>query len=401
MKKNNDLVTMTAFTFKTCLYSKLFRIIAVVGVIGILIFMNVDNLSKLFIEDVNVRVGVSVSTSEVFADNVTDALNILDSVDGEKISSENTKNIEKDLDKYDSEYAALVILDENDNAILHYNSTNVDGSLLNIIAEVVNQAHDYYLMEKVDISANQQMFLSEHTLSYVPHDSNSNAALINIIAIILVFLILTIYVVYLGNMIIEEKTGHISETLLSYVKPINFLYGKVLGILLALLLHIGIFVLTFAISKEIFAPPENGFAYSILNIFNEKTIFITGAMLILGYISYGFLYMCNASFVDTIQDSGQATIIQTILLIVSFYASFILQMHFNEVISEVLIYIPFVSIFNNLVYVSVMDPEWNKIILIVSIQIIETIVIAYFCSKGFMKGITNYGKRRKHKTKFF
>ncbi len=118
------------------------------------------------------------------------------------------------------------------------------------------------------------------------------------------------------------------------------------------------------------------------------------SMLILGYVSYGFLFAANSSFADTIQDSSQAAIIQTILLVISFYISLVIQLHYDEMIAETLKYLPFLSIFTNIVLTSMSKISWNEIVLIIFIQLFYTVLIGLFCSYRFKIGITNYGRKK-------
>lgn len=371
-----------------------FKIIAVIGLLIIIIALNFNSIIDLFTGSTNVyKVGIVVTNDK--------ELNKEINLDNNEIKYENIRFEEMGdyigkLENYDSEYIAILYVNtESNNVDLHYKS-NLDQ---NIISKVMYEGDNLSKQIKfinLGYSNDEINSLMGSNIRYYEHNSNSNTVFISTIANCLLFTILVIYVVYLGNIVIEEKTNRISETLLSYISPLELLVGKLLGIFLALLTHISIFTISYIISINIFGTSGNFFV-EISKAFNSKTLVMMLFMLVLGYVCYGFLYMSNSSYVDTIQDAGPASIIQTMILLISFYISFVLQLHFDKFIAEILIYIPFVSVFSNIVYVSVTNPSWIKIFSVILVQCLYVAVIGIICAKSFRNGITKYGRSKKRK----
>lgn len=388
MKK---ILLETNFTYSTYVKSIPFRIIAFIGIIIILAVVNIDYISETyFTNDEAYNVGVYIPVDSDISQKLTKESKTKFKYVFLK-DDKSDENIEK-LSSQTAKYDIIVIFNQNNyNVEFHYNS-QIPADIVNICATQFQKLAKIYQLTESGYSNEEIETILLNNIVYKEHNFVDKAT-INLAANLLIFLTMFIYVVHIGNTITEEKTSRISETLLSYISPLKMLVGKLLGMFLALLTHLFLFTIVYILAINIFQSSD--LLNNILAAFDFKTLLMMFCMLIFGYITYGFLYSANSAYVDNVQDIGQATIIQSVLIVIAFYFSLVLQMHYDANMAEVLIYIPFVSVFSNIVYTSVTDPSWLKIIFILLIQIIYTVVIGYICTNRFRKGITKYGIKSK------
>ena len=395
MKKKNKLFIEAAFTFRSYVKGITFRLVAILGVLLILVVLNIDNISKLLVDDTPCKIGITVSDTN-YEESVFQFFQSNEHIEYCLIFEKEAKDeIEKmeSMESDDATYCIIISFDiAKSSAEVDYssNASLEEITQVNAAVEVLN---NYINLSNLGFDDETISQIMSSNVIHNHHNSREGVEIINIVANCCLFLILMIYVAYLGSVIIEEKTSRISETLLSYITPTELMLGKLLGMLLALLLHLVLFVTIFLGFSKIFGT-DSELLKMILSIFNVKTLVIMLLMLLSGYVCYGFLYMCNSSFVDTVQDSTVSSIIQTMLMVLSFYISFIFQLHFDESIVGILNYIPFISVFTNIVYVSVLNPSWLMICWFIFIQIIIIGIVGFCCAKGFRAGITRYGAKK-------
>ena len=376
----------TKFTYLNYVKSGAFRIILFIGVILIVGIVNIDFITEqLFDDEHSHTIGVYVDERQV--DSSMFSAYSSEDVEFKILNDENPqKNIEA-LDRVNPKYDAIMVFDDTTKRVgFHYNA-QIDSGHLNEFVIKAEQMAKVFQLSDFGLDQGTIVTVIQENVDYFTYNDVDKAT-INLFANLIIFFTMFIYVVHIGNIIIEEKTSKISETLLSYISPLEMLIGKLIGMFGVLFTHLSAFVLIYLISINVFDSYE--IYDQIVNAFNAKTLVMMLAMLIVGYITYGFLYAANSSYVDTVQDAGSASIVQSVILVIAFYIALILQMHFDATIAEIMKFTPFFSIFSNIVLTSVTDPSWGKISLIILIQIVYAIIIGLICAKKFRKGITKY-----------
>ncbi|MDR0919267.1 MAG: ABC transporter permease [Oscillospiraceae bacterium] len=391
--KRNNLMVEAVFTFKCYIRGILFRIIAFLGVVLILVGLNIDKISALFEEDEVLNVGIVIS-DENFSNDIMDNFSSDDKIKVTKLSSDIADTEVSVMDTYEENYGIIMFFNlENYSVDFHY-SSSFPSDDLNTIGSLADGVNNYLKMENLNLNEEQLLSLTQNSINYIPHTSLENTQLISLFANILMFLILVTYAISLGNIILEEKTGRISETLLSYIKPTELLFGKLFGMLWALLIHIAIFVVTFIVAENLFGM-KSDLVNDIFDVFTPKSLVCTVAMLLFGYLCFGLIFMCISSFVETVQDSNIPALVQSVFILCSYYVSFALTMHFNEETVYNLSFAPFLSIFTNIVYVSVIETSWFVVLQFILIQVIFVLLTGLITGKLFKRGITKYSKKRR------
>ncbi len=240
--------------------------------------------------------------------------------------------------------------------------------------------------------------------------------------------LLFMFIIIYGNMImrsvIEEKTSRIIEVIVSSVKPMKLLLGKILGTSLAgvtqftawvLLLSIFSFAITaiFGIDPSAMQAEQMQTAVEasgnemeglmmeailefqnlpILNLVIMFLLFFIG-----GYLLYASLYAAIGAAVDSETDTQQFMLPILLPLILAVYVGFFTVIEDpHGTVSQVFSFIPFTSPVVMLMRIPFGVPIWQQIVsvLILFATFIGTV---WFAAKIYRVGILMYGKKPSYK----
>lgn len=239
--------------------------------------------------------------------------------------------------------------------------------------------------------------------------------------------LLFMFIIIYGNMImrsvIEEKTSRIIEIIISSVKPIKLLLGKIIGTSLAGVTQfvawvILISILTSVVSVVFGIDPgaaqsqqqemltqasgsssslflEAYRAYEGLPLTNLVIMFLL--FFVGGYLLYASLYAAIGAAVDNETDTQQFMIPVIMPLILSIYVGFFTVIENpHGTVSQVFSYIPFTSPVVMLMRIPFGVPIWQQV-LSVAILFITFIGMVFFAAKIYRVGILMYGKKPTYK----
>ena len=239
--------------------------------------------------------------------------------------------------------------------------------------------------------------------------------------------LLFMFIIIYGNMImrsvIEEKTSRIIEIIISSVKPIKLLLGKIIGTSLAGVTQfvawvILISILTSVVSVVFGIDPgaaqsqqqemitqasgsssslflEAYRAYEGLPLTNLVIMFLL--FFVGGYLLYASLYAAIGAAVDNETDTQQFMIPVIMPLILSIYVGFFTVIENpHGMVSQVFSYIPFTSPVVMLMRIPFGVPIWQQV-LSVTILFVTFIGMVFFAAKIYRVGILMYGKKPTYK----
>ena len=239
--------------------------------------------------------------------------------------------------------------------------------------------------------------------------------------------LLFMFIIIYGNMImrsvIEEKTSRIIEIIISSVKPIKLLLGKIIGTSLAGVTQfvawvILISILTSVVSIVFGIDPgaaqsqqqemitqasgsssslflEAYRAYEGLPLTNLVIMFLL--FFVGGYLLYASLYAAIGAAVDNETDTQQFMLPVIMPLILSIYVGFFTVIENpHGMVSQVFSYIPFTSPVVMLMRIPFGVPIWQQV-LSVAILFITFIGMVFFAAKIYRVGILMYGKKPTYK----
>ena len=239
--------------------------------------------------------------------------------------------------------------------------------------------------------------------------------------------LLFMFIIIYGNMImrsvIEEKTSRIIEIIISSVKPIKLLLGKIIGTSLAGVTQFAAWVILISIltsvvsfvfgidpgaaqsqqqemitqasgsSSSLFLEAYR--AYEGLPLTNLVIMFLL--FFVGGYLLYASLYAAIGAAVDNETDTQQFMIPVIMPLILSIYVGFFTVIENpHGMVSQVFSYIPFTSPVVMLMRIPFGVPIWQQV-LSVAILFITFIGMVFFAAKIYRVGILMYGKKPTYK----
>ena len=244
----------------------------------------------------------------------------------------------------------------------------------------------------------------------VKESSTEIASIIGMVFTILIYMFILLY----GNMVmqavLEEKKSRVVEVMVSSVKPVNLLIGKIVGIGLVGLTQLAIWVIMttvlFAGVSFFIANPEQAAAMSSgMDDFNTEAIMnsvmsINWLELIVyfvlyfigGYILYASIFAMFASAVDSEEDTSQYLTPVTLLIMFAFFAGFYSVSNPDGPLAFWTSLIPFTSPIVMMVRIPFGIPFWE--ILSSLVLLYGTfILISIFAGKISRVGILMYGKK--------
>lgn len=239
----------------------------------------------------------------------------------------------------------------------------------------------------------------------------------------LLFMFIIIYGNLIMRSVIEEKSSRIIEVIISSVKPIQLMLGKIFGTSLAGITQFAIWViliaiLSFAASSffgiDLSANPQQEMmtaavsdvnanselqaliaelhSLPLINLIVAFVLFFVG-----GYLLYSSLYAAIGAAVDNETDTQQFLMPVVILLVVGFYVGFFTALEDpHGTISVVFSYIPFTSPIVMLIRIPFGVPIWEQI-LSLSVLIFSFLVTVWIAAKIYRVGILMHGKKPSYK----
>ncbi len=244
----------------------------------------------------------------------------------------------------------------------------------------------------------------------VSESSTELATIIGMIFTILIYMFILLY----GNMVmqavLEEKKSRIVEVMVSSVKPVNLLIGKIVGIGLVGITQLVIWgvllgVLFSGLSLFISSPEQaaamstdmgdfdmEGLVASIMGInwFEMALYFLI--FFVGGYVLYASIFAMFASAVDSEEDTSQFMTPVTLLIMFAFFAGFYSVSNPDGPLAFWTSLIPFTSPIVMMVRIPFGIPLWEKL-LSVALLYGTFILISILAAKIYRVGILMYGKK--------
>ena len=218
----------------------------------------------------------------------------------------------------------------------------------------------------------------------------------------MILLFIMIYGQTVTRSVIEEKSQRITETIISSIKPIELMLGKMLGICLlgiTQILTIGIFIFCVAKFGEPLLMKAGVNSSQILNILSkiEFSPVVLGFMIIyffMGYIFYASIFAAVGSMVNT-EDEGQQFLAPIIILnMVGFFIMISVARNPDTTAAFWSSLIPFftpVVMFSRIAVSDPMMPSGAYLSLVT--MSIFIFLIVKFVAKIYRVGILMYGKK--------
>lgn len=222
------------------------------------------------------------------------------------------------------------------------------------------------------------------------YEAEPNALLIVYGLITIMFLAISTYGNNVATAIASEKSSRVMEVMITKVAPVPMMYGKILGIGLASLAQLFIFIGALLLwgNLGIFDIPEGSFIQTVIDTITWGTAFYILVFFILGYFIYATLFAIVGSMVSRPDDLSSATMPIVILLMASLAVEMLFVMDYPEgTMTKVTSYIPFtapMSVLIRIVYNTIAPAE---ILVALLIMIFFIALFAALAAKIYPKGV--------------
>jgi len=239
---------------------------------------------------------------------------------------------------------------------------------------------------------------------------------IGYVAAFLIYMFVFLYGSQVMRGVIEEKTNRIVEVMVSSVKPLELMTGKILGIALVALLQFTIWVgfgaLLYFLSVSVFlgdaldpekiaAGAQSASSSRALDIFKSLSTInfplLLGVFLfyfVVGYLLYASLFAGLASVVDKESDAGQFTFPVSLPLILAIIVLFRAVDDPNGALAFWFSLVPFTSPVIMLARIPFGVPGW-ELVLSMSLLLLTFVGGLWVAAKIYRTGILMYGKKPK------
>lgn len=330
------------------------------------------------------------------------------------------------------------------------------GVMSNIMASMKRNLSNVILLHEFNISQDSlDMYINNQTnrimlgqtfIDKSGEESHKNSTLkevqvvIGFILGILIYIFIFMYCSMVLRNVLEEKTNRIVEIIVSSVKPIQLMIGKIIGValigftqlmiwMLSLVIILGIVKFSFpnaftpesetiAVTQDMpnnyytYVPSdsqptetninnivENDFITSLMSINFTQIILFFLFFFICGYFLYASLYAAIGGAVDNETDTQQFMLPLTLPLLLTFVAAKYIAENPDGAVAFWFSIIPFTSPIAMLIRIpfGIEAVQVWEIILSCSLMIIGCIASVWFASKIYRTGILLYGKKITYK----
>ena len=237
---------------------------------------------------------------------------------------------------------------------------------------------------------------AEPNIINIGGDAASNVAIGYILIMFLLYTIIG-YANYVSSSIVTEKTSKAMELLITSVKPLYLMVGKVIGVGLAALTQVGVIVAAFALGIAINMPYWKATNGALLDLMQGGNVSAAIALIVivyflLGFFLYAFLIAAFASTVTRPEEAATVTLLPTLLLLTSLMFGFLTLFGvLGKTAVAALSFVPFFTPIILIARYTVGDTSTGQLVLGAVIMAVAIVVVAYLAAKIFRMGVMLYG----------
>ncbi|MED4071264.1 ABC transporter permease [Priestia endophytica] len=200
----------------------------------------------------------------------------------------------------------------------------------------------------------------------------------------------------IGTAIASEKSSRVMEIMVTKVKPLKMMFGKLFGVGVSSLLQLAIGIIGAVIliksglmgdSNEILGVSFN---FSVLSV--EQIIYFV-IFFILGYFVYASIYAILGASVSRSEDLAGLTLPVAFILIFSFIFSFYAMVEPNSLLAKILSFVPFSSSIAMFIRLSLGEVPYYQILLSVLILLATIILFLSLAARIYPSSVLRYSNK--------
>lgn len=279
-----------------------------------------------------------------------------------------------------------------------YFAKNVgDLSTKERVSDAINEAVVARRMAQAGIDANRVNNLSREvsldTINREGQREEGQTFFLTFGLIMAIYVSILVYGITVMRGVIEEKQWRIIEVLLSSVKPVQLMIGKLVGIGLVGLTQFAVWALTGSLVTALGSMPLFKFTNTPIPKFSPLLMFFFVLYFVLGYFLYATLYAIVGAIVSNEEDGQQMQIPVTMTIMIPIMLSVLVMQDPNSTISTVLSFVPFFSPILMFMRISFQTPPAWQILLSIVLMLLTIGALIWLAAKIYRVGVLMYGKR--------
>lgn len=211
---------------------------------------------------------------------------------------------------------------------------------------------------------------------------------------LMIYMSILLYGQMIGRSVVTEKSSKIVDVLLSSVKPVQLMIGKIFGVGLAGLLQYGIWIVMAVITLLL---SQNIFNFNLPQQLAISNFVYLGVFFMLGYILYGALWAAIGSASEDEQHLGQLSVPFIIFLVVPITLMTAVINDPNSTLSVLASFFPLTAPIIMLARITTGTVPFWHIAVSIFLLLLSIILFIRLSSKIFKTGILMTGKNFKFK----
>lgn len=196
--------------------------------------------------------------------------------------------------------------------------------------------------------------------------------------------------------LVEEKSSRLIEVVLGAVTSLEFMTGKIAGVLLSGLTQLAVWVGCALIGMFYMLPAlafggDSGF--NLAKVLNIEILFHFSIFFILGYILYSTVFAALAVTCNSVEELSQALMPAMLPFILAFLGTFYAVMNpSSEATRAMSLFPPFTPLVM-LARINVLEPPWWEILVSILLLVLTIVLAVWITSRVFSFALLMYGKR--------
>lgn len=309
-----------------------------------------------------------------------------------------SKIISAEIDAY------LIIPDDLDapKAVFEFRSRKASDFVTNkMLEDAVNQAARSQRLADANISEAKVRELSKNiTLDTKKVDEKGDEKdsdglmVVSFVIALMIYIVLIIYGQLIMGAVVEEKETRIAEILFSSAKPFELMMGKLVGVGLAGLTQLSIWIGSILAITAALAVGAGGLNLPVaLPPITPLMVVYFFIFFLLGFFIYASIFALIGSIVTNAQEGGQFSFPPIMILLIGFYFSFAVIRDPNSSLSFWVSIAPFFAPITMPVRILAETPPFWEIALAIFVNVVAIAGLVWVAGRVYRIGMLMYGKR--------
>jgi len=286
--------------------------------------------------------------------------------------------------EYRAKKVRTKVLEELQSA-LHYVRLNIVAQHLQLSAEQLADLNTPFIVQSVHVSENDE--------------GKSDAQIAATVIFVFVMLSMLFGSTFGGGSMVAsevsaEKSSRVMEILITSVKPLVQMFGKIIGVFLVGFLQLLIYAATVIVNLLL---PYNRDAFAAVEIdLSALSFSLLGYFILfylIGYFSYAVMFAGAGSIVSRTEDLGHVLSPIMILSLVTFYVALLSVSNADAMYVEILSFVPLFSPVLMFLRIGMSDPAWWEVGAALLVNFAFIGVVGWLAAKVYRAGVLMYGNR--------